>query len=57
MNLTLGAAQMQRSYVKLLETSMKRRTPFIEEVSQRCDAARIAKAAFDGDDPSLIPTI
>ena len=28
MSLTLGASQMQRIYVKLLETSMKRRTPF-----------------------------
>lgn len=57
MNLTLEASQMQRIYVKLLETSMRRRTPFIEEVSQRCDAARIPKTAFDGDDPSLILTI
>ena len=30
---------------------------FIEEVSQRCDAAKIPKTAFDGDDPSLILTI
>ena len=57
MSLTLEASQMQRIYVKLLETSLKRRTQFIEEVSQRCDAARITKAAFDGDDPSLILTI
>ena len=40
-----------------LKLQWKGELRFIEEVSQRCDAARIPKTAFDGDDPFLILTI